>query len=262
MKLYIHSNDELIKDEFSKRATITPIDKAEAIFIDWQNKSLMKYFESVSKSKQKFIIFDRNLSISPGESNTLRQKGAILTEPALNFRRKYFHYLPYWVKIKDINEIKLNTAPRTHDLVFKGPIQDKITSFNKYYIPYANEYPNTVVVDDNAYNNRSVVKKDFNFSECKATLIIGSEDDYKIGYLDYNFIEALNNNCVPLIVNESKYFSLLAPYRMNNSFDINYIVSNYETSYIGWLLGVYGTIKIFYPEMIVENVVQQVLELV
>lgn len=262
MKLYIHSNDELIKSEFGKRVTLTSIDKADIVFIDWQNKNFMKYFESVSKPKQKFIIFDRHLSISPGESNTLRQKGAILTEPALNFRRKFFHYVPYWVKIKDINELTLNETPRTIYLAFKGSIQDKTQSFNKYYLPYIMDYPNTIVVDDKTFNNRNIIKKDFTFNECKVTVVIGSNDDYNIGYLDYNFFDALNNNCVPLIVNENKYFSLLAPYRIDNQSDINYIVANYDRSYIGWLLGIYDDIRDYYPEMVVENVVEQIIGLV
>lgn len=263
MKLYIHSSDKLIKDTFGHclGVTLMSMDKAEVVFIDWIDSSFMKYFDTVSKMKKKIIIFDRNLNISPGESNTLRQKGAVLCEPALNFRRKFFHYLPYWIDVKTLNQIELNTANRELDLVFKGPIQDKISSFNKYYIPYANEYPNTVIVDDKVYNNRSVIKKDFEFSEAKATLIIGSEEDYSMGYLDQNFVNALNNNCVPLVVPEHKYFSSFAPYNIENSYDINYIVANYETSYIGWLLGIHETIKNYYPEMLVENVVKQVIDL-
>jgi len=266
MKLYIHSKDQLIKDYFFFRTTLVSVEQADVVFIDWSDSSLMKIFDSANKLKKKYIIFDRNLSISPGESNTLRQKGAVLCEPALNFRRKFFNYLPYWIDVKDINGIKLNTEPRTLDLVFKGPIQDKISSFNKYYIPYANEYPNSVVVDDTAYNNRSVIKNDFKFSEAKATIVIGSDEDYAMGYLDQNFVEALNNNCIPLVVPEHKYFSSFSPYYLANEkfdpFDIRYITENYERTYIGWLLGIHETIRDYYPEMKVENVVQQIIDLV
>lgn len=261
MKLYIHSNDELIKNEFGKCVTLTNIENSEVVFIDWPGNGFFKHFHKLFDPQKKTIIFDRFLSISPSESHTLRNKGVILSEPVVNFRRKYFNYIPYWIKIKKLHDIELNTYYKQYDIIFKGAIQDKRTSFNKYYIPYNTMYKNEVVIDDMSYTGRDFIKANIPFNECKTTFIIGSEDDYRIGYLDYNFIDALNNNCIPLVVNENKYFSSLSPYRINNIFDMNYIVSNYDISYVGWLLGIYETIQDYYPEMVVENVVKQIIEM-
>lgn len=261
MKIYIQSNDESLKTEFGKHATLSPIESADVIFMDLQSKISMKYFESNVKNKKRFIIFDRNLSINVNDANVLRKQNVILTEPALNFRRKYFHYVPFWIKIKDIGELELNRSKRPYDLIYKGNIQEKTQSFNEYYMAYAKAYPKTVYTD--TYNNHGIIKQEkLEYCDSKVTIVIGTPLDYEIGYLDYSFFTALDCNCIPLVPMEHKYFSLLSPYKIDDKlFDINYIIEHYENSYIGYILDIYRTIDKYYPEMKVENVVKQVMDL-
>jgi hypothetical protein len=272
MNLYVHSTDKVFINEINKKATITTIDKADVIFIDWIPKISMKYIESIQKRKQKFIIFDRFLSISVNEANLLQKQNVILTEPALNFRRKYFHYIPFWVKLKKFDDINLNENDRFYDLAYKGDLQGKTISFNEYYVPYTRAYPKSVYIenqknilqDENSYyNSLGITRKDvINFNEVKVTMVIGSPLDYEIGYLDYQFFNALSNNCIPLIPNEHKYFSLLSPRVNDKIFDINYIIDNYDKTYIGYILDIYKIIEKYYPEMVVENVVDEILNLI
>lgn len=277
MNLFLQCNDKILLEEFSKRVNLTSPQAADVMFIDWlpeMSQSFLDKYKTLKK-KQTFIIFDRFLSIEVDEANEFRKRGYILVEPALNFRRKYFHYVPFWTKIKSLDDIKLNEEliNRPYDLVYKGNLQGKKASFNQYYIPYAKSYPKTVFYENQksitqsdieSYINHGIVKIDnISYNDVKATLIIGSPLDYEIGYLDYHIFEALDNNCIPLIVNEHKYFSLLSPYRVDNSiFDINYITSSYNGTYIGYIRDIYLYIEKYYPEMMVENVVKQILDYV
>jgi hypothetical protein len=277
MNLFLQCGDKVLLEEFSKQAKLTSPQSADVMFIDWlpdMSQSFLDKYKTLKK-KQTFIIFDRFLSIEVNEANDFRRKGYILMEPVLNFRRKYFHYIPFWTKIKGLDDIKLNEElnVRPYDLVYKGNLQGKKSSFNQYYIEYAKSYPKTVFyenqksisqLESESYSNHGIVKKDnISYTDAKTTLIIGSPLDYEIGYLDYHIFEALDNNCIPLIVNEHKYFSLLSPYRIDNPIsDINYITNSYNGTYIGYIRDIYLYIEKYYPEMIVENVVKQILDYV
>lgn len=271
----ISDTSSVFVDEIKKSCNVTTnLDKADVVFTEWVPKTTINYIKSNLQKKKTFIVFDKFLMIEPDDANWLRKQSVILTEPALNFRRKYFFYIPFWVKFKNIDDINLNEGTRPYDLAYKGDMQGKIQSFKDYYVAYARKYPKTVFYenknisknDNEKYNTYGLVGKDvINYKDVKVTMIIGSALDYEIGYLDYHFFEALNDNCIPFIVNEHKYFSLLSPYtlRINNdpSDDINYLVAGYDNSYIGYSLGIYEVIKKYYPEMLVENVISQILDL-
>lgn len=248
-----------IKNE--KVSLVTNITTADVLFCEW-NQSVSDLIKT-NKGKT-FIIFDRFLSINVNDANWLRKQGVILTEPALNFRRKYFHYVPFWIKTKSLDYIELNNSERQFDLIYYGNTKGKLKSLEKYYNDYSLEYKNSVLIQS---NNIPLQKLEENgvpfYGKGKATVIIGSPLDYQIGYLDYQFINALENNCIPLIPNEHKYFTLLSPYKfINPVLDMYYITFNYKNSYIGYILDVYKTIEEYYPEMLIENVIEQILDLI
>ncbi len=268
MKLFLQNvmDSDLLVTAFKKKITVTSkFEQADVILTEWVPKDTINLIKSNLQKNKIFIIFDRYLSISIDDANWLKQKNVILLEPAINFRRKHFNYLPFWVKIKKIDDIKLNEFNRHYDLVYKGDLQGKLQSFNKYYTSYTKEWPETVYIE----NQKNIISKDIKlitvnsilYQESKATLIIGTPLDYEIGYLDYNFFKALENNCIPLIINEHKYFTSLTE-KIEIPFDINYIISNYDKAYIGDILYTYERIEKYYPEMVVENVVEQILNYV
>jgi hypothetical protein len=166
-------------------------------------------------------------------------------------------------------DITLNEEKRKYDIIYKGSFFGEINSFRKYYTEYAKEWPDKIYYEADLPENletsgicHDMIKtQNLNFNDAKTTIIIGSQSDYEIGYLTPNFIDALNNNCVPLIIPEHKYYSLLSPTRIKSIFDIMYMVECYNTSYIGLIKDIYESIENYYPEMLTKNVASQLINL-
>lgn len=236
------------------------LDKAKARDLLKQTTILEKYI----KVGLPIIIFDEYMSISRKESTWLKKHGVKLFEPALNYR-KDFRYLPHSLKLRNIQEIELNVDNRKYPLAYKGNLLDKIKGFEKYYTNYARLYPQdyNVLYDDSKlesfkkeeYENINIeYKENINLQEVKCTVVLGSNREYRIGYLNPLFIESLENNVIPLIARENRYFNGL-PTSICTATQISFYTDSYEATYIGYLLDVYKSIKKYYPEFDINHTI-------
>jgi hypothetical protein len=222
-----------------------------ALFIDWMNdKSASKEFalqgviiKHYTKKGVPITIYDRYMSINQKEYEWLKKFNNVkLFEPALN-NRVGFGYIPHWIKpITYMVEEKDNS--RSVDLGYCG--SRDISSFGKYYLEYVKKY-----------NTRSVIYENVEWSNVNFTVAIGSENDYNIGYLNSNVIDAINNGCMVLCPIEHKYYvGMFYEYTVNNIDLIEYFVSleNNEMKQ-ACLLSLYDRISNSYPEFLLENAI-------
>lgn len=196
----------------------------DKLFVDWVSKENQKAYARQAqlilhyvKKGVKTFIFDRYLSLEEREYNWLKKYDVSFFEPVLRGRMG-FDYLPQWIEIPE-RKYKVFSENRTIDLAYYGKLENRFSSFEKYYAKFSDMYPDLNVV----YTDSSIPKtkkkeyesKNLNFTpkmdfnNTKRTIFIGSKEDYENGYLDEIFFEALKFGCLPLLPKEHKYFHLL-----------------------------------------------------
>lgn len=276
--------DDALKEELEKDFTLVDLMSAHpnmypsALLIDWippeVSKSISRekasylikqtdMVEQYVRDKLPVLIFDRWLGITAKEQVWFHKRGVKLFEPALNNRRD-FQYLPFWIRSKKFKEIRLNDKERKYSLGITGDLMNKIRDFEKYYLSYGKLYPSDtpIVYDSNIdkskekeYNEYNIEKvPNIDLRDIKCTVVIGSKKDYRIGFMNPVFFEALENNCIPLMAEENRYFRGMVPI-VGNTKDISFYVDGYENTYSGYLYGCYQNIERFYPEYKIEHTV-------
>jgi len=281
MILGVLNIDDTLREELSRDFTIDAMldtkVKAEALFVDWipsqVSKSLDKtkasyllhqttLVEEYVKNNLPVLIFDRWFGITQKEFFWFKKNNVKLFEPALNNRRD-FQYLPFWTKIKRLKDIELEDDERKYSLAYKGYLANKLQSFEKYYVDYGKLYPQSAISYESSINEKKQREYEdynvekvpaINFNEAKCTVIIGSRKDYKIGYLSPTIFEALDNNCVPLIAEENRYFGGLSEV-IKTPTQINFFTRTYNFTYIGLLVECYESIENRYPEFKVNHTI-------
>jgi hypothetical protein len=250
----------------------------DAAFIDWvpiQSESNPVHIKQITlvtefAKKKPVIVFDRHLGITPKEYELMVKNNVYLFEPAVKYRPG-FSWMPFSTVIKGMKtipyeEMDYKNKNRIYDLVYRGNLTDKIKSFEKYYIDFARVYPNKGKVIYHAildkekiqeYKLMDVNDEPVDFTKAKTSLIIGSSKDYMIGHLGNNFVEALDNNCVPMIPAEHRFFAGFGSYIEKVS-EILIHTKSYNTTCVGLILDIYETIKKNYPEMDVKYSVDQI----
>jgi hypothetical protein len=283
VRIGLVNTDKLLSDELSKLASVVPIanatEKIDTLFIDWiplsrktpENTPKLQLqaeiIENYIVKKIPAVLFDRYLSISTKEFKWLHKFNVTFCEPALDYRRNFI-YLPFWTILKSLEGISLNVSDRKYDLVYRGNISDKIRSFEKYYLEYIKCYAeDNVCYSGNIEKEREKLymceglhKRDFSFSDAKLSVIIGSVRDYKIGHLDSTFVEALNENCVPMLPEEHRYYSAFS-WITPTITETKSFTDMYSRTYIGLIKDIYNDIEKRYPEMVVSNTAEMICEL-
>ena len=251
----------------------------EALFIDWipttsedsaHAADLLVQTESLEMAIKlgiKAILFDRYQAITDTEASWLRKhKNIILTEPVIK-PRSGFEYLPFWLETLSINELRIDDTPRPITLLYKGEIVKRLRSFEQFYIPYKMYSPESTVAYSPEgliqskiiqYESKGLTPGHHTFSEAQYTVIIGSESEYRCGYLDPSYIEALKAGCIPFIPNEHRYYRALPSVSHT---EVWWYSGLYEKTYLGLLSDVYKCINQYYPEMKVQSVAQQIYNL-
>ena len=207
------------------------------------------------------LIFDRYLSLKTEEHQLFKKAGSKLFSPALNYY-KDFIYLPFSVKIKDKKTININPVgeKRRYSVIYKGRLLDRTTSFEKYLLVFHKEIHPSV-----AYSSTAIKKEKeqeyfslglpnttvLQYSDSDCCIILGSGFEYRVGYLDCSFIEALQYNCIPLIVSENRFYNGF-PTVVYNPIDIMLYYNTYDNTHFGMMYELYETIRNKYPEMSVE----------
>ncbi len=221
------------------------------------------------KTKIPILIFDRYLSIKPDEHEWLMKfRNVKLFEPALHYREG-FKYLPLFCpKIKGISDLKLNKdEARPITIGYKGIINDRVKSFEKYYVKFGEYYPQSVIKYDDKtdllkekvdeYANLNVFyDKSIQYKDMKCCYLLGSNRDYRIGYLNPDMFTMLDNNVIILLPEEHRYYhALFADTVIRNISDVALITEMYDHTYIGYILHIYERIEQYYPEMKINHFV-------
>lgn len=220
--------------------------KASALL--YQTELLEKYVK-----KLPIVIFDRYRSMTKEEYDWLKKFKVTFFEPAIS-PRDGFKYLPNWTKIKTLDEIDLNESKRSVQLGYIGTTDDKTKSFEKYYVKPKMltdvnvSYYNKNGINEDQYKNLGIINKPLEHKDIEFTVIIGTPNDYVVGHLDQYYIEALKNNCIPMIPEENRYYSSLG-YSVNSSNWYDAYCGMYDGIYVGVIKDIYDRIRKYYPEM-------------
>jgi len=250
--------------------------KSKGLFIDWiptssndakKAENIIIQTEAIEtsiKKNIKTILFDRYQSITNKETQWFQKhKNIVLCEPSI-ITRTGFTYLPFWVKIKSLNEINLNNETRDITFLHYGKISSKIKSLEKYYKSYKTLFGDaTLAYNSESENQIDIAEKNLdymertnkNYKDAQYTIALGSERDYKTGYLDPFIFKALENNCVPFIPDEHRFYHALPIIKPNT---IEWYNKQYDLCYIGLICYFYQCIEKYYPEMIIQNVIKQI----
>ncbi len=237
----------------------------KSFFIDWISTSdksrtadlliQTNIIENSIKKNTPTVIFDGTMSISNVEYEWLiKQKNIKLCEPSL-LHRNNISYLPNWIKIKTIKDIGITYGERNINLGYIGRLKNRTKTFEKYYTNIDLNV-HCMTIDDALYEKANfsgtgVEKSKFTFADVEYTILIGSDEEYKRGVLDKKIIQALENNCIPIIPEEHRFYQGL---RWISSNDWQYILKkNYHFVHVGLLLDTYEKIDKYYPEMRIEN---------
>jgi len=250
----------------------------DGIFFNWVDKmSPEKWTKQAAlmdiytKKKIPIVLFDRYLSISRKEYNWLKKFRVFFFEPAINYRRG-FSYLPQWVVKPDFTKYTKDKEKREYDIAYKcNNLKDNLKSFEKYYLEYAKLYPDKDVVYSTHGINRHKEKQykefdlkrvyDFSFSQSTFTIAIDTQKKYDIGYLNENVFNAMENNCLPLLPIEHKYFNALFSGLIIAVWsDLNFcvdMIGKYKEIIIE---EIYDRVEKYYPEFMIDNAVEVIIE--
>jgi hypothetical protein len=254
-----------------------------SVFIDWiptkkavsqkkasnllsQTDILEKYVKTLP-----IVIFDRYRSITTEEFSWLKKFKVTFFEPAI-LTRNGFKYLPNWIKIKELDDIKLNESKRSVNIGYIGVLSDRSKSFDKYYVKTKINNPDIKMCyftqdvnkdKESEYQALDITRyQDLSFSDMEFSVIIGNANDYVVGHLDQYYIKALENNCIPVLPRENRYYSAL-PFNISNTTWYDAYVNMYDRTYVGFIHDIYNSIKKYYPEMNVKytaEIIQRYLE--
>lgn len=249
-------------------------DNLDGILFDWTNKikpekwtkqaTLMDIY---TKKKIPIVLFDRYLSVSKKEYNWLKKFRVFFFEPAINNRRG-FDYLPQWIVKPNFKYYSKDKEKRKYDIAYKcNNLNNNLKNFEKYYLEYAKLYPDKKIVYSTHKINRHKQKQykefeltrlfDFDYSQSAFTILIDTQKNYNIGYLNENVFEAMSKNCLPLLPIEHKYFNALFSELIITIWgDLNYYVDMLSKYNDVIIEEIYNRIEKYYPEFMIDNAVE------
>jgi hypothetical protein len=278
--------DITLTDELSKSVKTINVnesldDNVKALFIDWlpttddNKENAQKLIKQVGiikhyiKKKIPIMLFDRYRGLTNTEIDWFKKNNVKFFEPCIHLRPG-FQYLPYWIKIKTFDDLILDNHEREITLLYKGNLtKDKIETFREYYVDTAKENPSYRICyhsgykidpDVELYYKSLISPTKQDYINSKFTILIGTQNDYRDGYLDSHFFDALNNGCIPLLPIEHRYYGSLKSLIVYPKIIRWYTEIDYKNVYLGYINDVYREIERFYPEMNIKNVTKIIKE--
>jgi hypothetical protein len=213
----------------------------DSLIIDWvdkDNKLFIKQaaiIEYYARKNIPIVIFDRYMSITNKEYIWLKKFNVHFFEPALNNRCE-FEYLPQWMPIRD-KEIPKNKNNHEFDLGFVNISSDIFLQFERYYRKFANNYSDRKVVFY-THDNMDIVIRELDLIKIEKnkikysfnnTILIDSKRNVEIGYMRDDLYYLLNDNILPLLPRENKYFhGLFKNISVTHLRDIEYFVRAFK----------------------------------
>jgi len=276
MNIATNTTDSTLIQELKKRS-IDIVDISQnprGAFLCWINPSDKDGFERQTKivdycvkNKKPLIIFDKYQEIPDDMVGYLVSNGAFLWEPAVR-DRLFFSYQPVWGKIpKGITDTPLyDWTGATYDLAnLSSPLQ-KIPSIEKYYKAIKDIGRHTVVAAecgnraiDNEIERMGIHVCGRGDIQTTATVLIGTKEQYKTGYLDPNFLTYLESGIIPFLPEEHRwYYSIFTDLVINSTSDMDYFLSSLSRINYGLTTDIYSRIREHLPEFDVSNVADRI----
>jgi hypothetical protein len=268
--------NNIFPEELSETMEIQPLEVEsgelpflDGLIIDWVDKADKNAFskqallvEHYIKKRVPTVIYDRNFTLLNKEYNWLQKFKTFFFEPAIN-NRIGFGYLPQYTQMLSMDDFDLwEERDRNIDLLYMGPLKNKLSSFERYYKEFASLYPDAVVAycDDTLpiekiqeYNDCNLrLYKNPNWNDVKCTLLIDSSKNYRIGYLDPVIFEAMKNGCIPLLPAEHRYFGNMFGYDINSHIDVDFYVSTIGDASEAIIEDIYNRIESYYSEFTIN----------
>jgi hypothetical protein len=251
--------------------TVSGIDElpeVSALFIDWITKDNALFgkqavaVEHYVKAGIPIVIFDRHFSLTQKEYSWLN---VTFLEPAVN-NRLGFEYLPQWIKDKPYE--KIDRTKRTIDLAYSGILTDRIKSFEKYFKEYAGLFPEKKVCYSSQVSQKKIDKwQDSNmektsrieYGDVSFTILIGSQTEYRRGYIRDDLFDILNSGCVPLLPLEHRFFgTVFKDLIVDGENLVDYFVSCYKRIHGVLVEEIYENLISIYPEFHINYAVDRI----
>jgi hypothetical protein len=254
--------------------TVSGIDElpeVSALFIDWITKDNALFgkqavaVEHYVKAGIPIVIFDRHFSLTQKEYSWLNKFNVTFLEPAVN-NRLGFEYLPQWIKDKPYE--KIDRTKRTIDLAYSGILTDRIKSFEKYFKEYAGLFPEKKVCYSSQVSQKKIDKwQDSNmektsrieYGDVSFTILIGSQTEYRRGYIRDDLFDILNSGCVPLLPLEHRFFgTVFKDLIVDGENLVDYFVSCYKRIHGVLVEEIYENLISIYPEFHINYAVDRI----
>ena len=277
MKLTVNNIDHLLRAELSKTVEFVEVqDNPKGVFIVWSNdasKSFSKQTKIIGeaiKDKTPIIIFDKHQKMDAETISFLVSEGAFLWEPAVS-DRMFFSFQPHWGKVyTDPKDIDFDfDKVREVDLGYSSSLTKKLPSFKSYFEPLAELGEYRIVYHDTVANehlNKKVEQAGImvyageNPFTPKLTILLGTEQDYRTGYLDPRLFEYLEAGIVPLLPTEHRwYHSIFGDLVVDGEDQIDYHLKTVDRTAFGSIYDVYCKLSDNLPEADVVNVAKRIL---
>lgn len=237
----------------------------DLLFVDWlptnsnadPNKLLkqVKMTEEFVKAKKPIILFDRYLSLSFKEQKFLKKSKAFFLEPAVNYRRE-FTYQPCWIDIPE-SYLKMSLdnfdREKNFDIGIIGSLKGKREELEKTVYNIFDTRDCRIAIEDLKMDN---VENDFDIRDCKVTLLLTSEKENRIGYLNPYLNDYLKAGVIPM--GGGRYFDSMIHH---NKKDLFALIDGYHLTGFGEIWHIYEAIHNWYPEMRLENTAQNIAQI-
>jgi hypothetical protein len=144
-------------------------------------------------------------------------------------------------------------------------LSNKVASFEKYYKEYASLFPNKNV---SYYGKFKKNYKDFNinhidnvkWNDIKFTILIGSDSDYRIGYMTDCMFYYLRSGVLTLLPIEHRFFAgLFKNLTVEDEREIDYFVSTASNDVRYSIIeDIYDNIDKIYPEFKINFIIEKI----
>jgi hypothetical protein len=278
MKISVNNIDSLLRVELSKIASIVDIDDASnGLFLIWTNADEKEMFDrqthlitTAINKKMPIIIFDKYQTMDPDEISFMMKSGVFLWEPAVA-DRMFFSFQPVWGRLRltpqDI-PWDFDSEKRPIDLAYMSSMIQKMPTFKKYFAPIAEIGEFRVYYFDKIGSeniNRKIeeigvtVGPQTNINKTKMTLLLGTDQDYRVGRLDPKLFEYLEAGIVPMLPVEHRwYHSVFRDLTVDGEDQIEYFLRTVDRIGFGSVYEIYQNINDNLPEADVINVAKRI----
>jgi len=266
----------ILIDDFDPK---NPID-IDGLFIDWVSKisehegawlKQASLLQTYIKSDIPIVIFDRSFSLTEKEVNWCSKFNTFLFEPAINSERFGFKYLPEWI---DDTKIIVDHEHRKFDLVYSYyKLEYQIKGFEKWIQNYSRVFHDKKVAYDTMFisdfkkeeyrkdnliflNNRYPI-----YDKGNTTVAFDTDKAYKIGYLNPEYLYAMNMGCLPLLPIEHKYFhSMFNGLLIKDIKELDYFVSTMSKVKNVVIEEIFDKIEKEWPEFTIDYAINIIRE--